>query len=244
MAKRSGLGMDLLVGGYRLGGDVGSISNMSSPVGQQDVTGIDKSAYERISLLRDGMITFEPFFNPASDRAHEVLGALPRTDLIVSALVGTAQGEPVFSISGKQNNYDGNRATDGAFTFGTQLTGNGWGADWGVVLSGGIHDTTGAEDLDSIDGGASSSFGAQAYLHVLEFTGTDLDVEIEDSADDATFASLTGGAFTTVTGIGAERIATARDATVRRYVRVAITGTFTSATILVAFNRNSVVTPL
>ncbi|HEX7134076.1 MAG TPA: hypothetical protein VF228_15980 [Iamia sp.] len=244
MAKQHGLGMDLLIGGYRLGNDVGSISNMSSPVGQQVVTGLDKSAFERICLLRDGMMSFEPFFNPDEDRIHEVLSALPRGDLIVSALVGTAQGAPVYSLSGKQNNYDGSRGADGALTFATTMTGNGWGADWGEILSEGITTSTAAEDLTSVDGAAASAFGLQAYLHLIDFDGTDIDVVIEDSADNATFLPITGAAFTTATAIGAERIHTARDGAVRRYTRVAVSGTFTTATYVVAVNRNVAVAPL
>jgi hypothetical protein len=76
----------------------------------------------------------------------------------------------------------------------------------------------------------------------VAFTGTDITVTLEDSADDVTFAAVTGGAFAAKTGIGFERIQTGRTATIRRYTRIATTGTFTSATFLVNFVRNATLT--
>ena len=44
MAKQSGLGQRLYVGGFDISGDVGSIDNASTPTALLDVTGIDKLA--------------------------------------------------------------------------------------------------------------------------------------------------------------------------------------------------------
>ena len=240
MAKSGALGADLLVGGYRLGSDIGSVPTLSSPVGVQNVTDITQSAMSTLLLLRDGNISFAPFFNPATGQAHEVLGALPTADVVTTFLVSNAQGGATFSLNGKQNNYDGNRAQSGELLFTTTGTGNGYGAEWGVALTDdGITTSTTAENLGSLDGGAATDFGFQAYLHVVAFTGTSVTVTIEDSADDASFSAVTGGAFTAATGIGAERIQTARDATIRRYLRCALTGTYSNAVLLVAVVRNA-----
>jgi hypothetical protein len=84
--------------------------------------------------------------------------------------------------------------------------------------------------------------GAQFYLHLTAFTGTSVVVKIEDSADNATFADLAGAAFTSATGATFERIATGASATVRRYLRVITTGTFTSASFVVNAVRNETAT--
>ena len=73
------------------------------------------------------------------------------------------------------------------------------------------------------------------------FTGTDVTIKIQDSADDSSYADLTGGAFTQVTSAPqAQRIATAAGATVRRYLRIATTTSagFTSVSFQVLVVRN------
>jgi len=86
----------------------------------------------------------------------------------------------------------------------------------------------------SVDGTAQSTFGGVGHLHVTAFSGTNIVVTVEDSANDSTWATLQ--AFTSATGVGAERIEPA--GTVERYLRVNISGTFSSATIAVTFARN------
>lgn len=89
-----------------------------------------------------------------------------------------------------------------------------------------------------------TAYGAQAYLQVFAFTGTDATVKIQDSADNASFADLAGAAFTQITTgtPQAQRLAIANTATVRRYVRaISITsGGFTSLAFGVMFNRNPI----
>ena len=74
-------------------------------------------------------------------------------------------------------------------------------------------------------------------------TGTNATFTIQSSSDDGAgdaFAAVTGGAFTQVTGVGWERIQTARALAIERYLRVAVTGTFTSVTFAVIVVRNPV----
>ncbi|HEY6494943.1 MAG TPA: hypothetical protein VIZ43_16840 [Trebonia sp.] len=86
-----------------------------------------------------------------------------------------------------------------------------------------------------------TAFGAQAYLQVTAFAGTSVTVAVQDSADNSSFAAVTGLTFTAVTAApNTQRLATANTATLRRYVRVATTGTFTSASFAVMLNRNPV----
>ncbi|SRR6266567_590042 len=241
MAKQSGLGDNCYVGGYNLSGDIGSLGSIHGGPALLDVTSIDKSAMERIGGQRDGAIEFSAFYNPAAGRAHPVLKALPYTDTILTYARGTAIGSPAACMVAKQVNYDGTRGNDGAFTFAVQALANAYGLEWGVQLTAGLRtDTTATSPASGFDTGGSLSFGGQAYLQVTAFTGTSVAVKIQDSADNATFADISPSLlFTTVSAAPAsERIAIVNTSTIRRYVRVITTGTFTVATFSVVLVKN------
>jgi hypothetical protein len=237
MAKQTGLGDRLFIDGYDLSGDIGSLQRIGGGPAAMDVTGIDKSAFERIGGRRDGGIDFTSWFNDAAGQAYPVLSALPTTDRTVSYFRGAAIGSPAASCIAKQISYDGTRGNDGAFTFTSSALSNNYGLDWGLQLTAGKRTDVAATNGASIDYGAVSTlFGLQAYLHVFSFTGTSVTVTLQDSADNATFANITSAVFTAATGRTSERIATT--GTVRRYVRAITTGTFSSAVFAVHFTRN------
>ena len=50
--------------------------NFATPRGVQDVTGVDKSAMERILLLADFSATLNGVFNPEANKSHDVLSDL------------------------------------------------------------------------------------------------------------------------------------------------------------------------
>lgn len=239
MAKVGGIGHRLLIGGYDLSGDTQSyeVSGGNEPI---EVTGIDKAGKERIGGLRDGSLKWTSYFNPAAGQAHPVLSALPTTDVQMSLLAGTALGDPGAGIIGRQPNYSGKRDASGKLTFEVEVLGDGNALEWGVQLTPGVRADTAATNGTGVDLGAALSYGAQAYLQVTGVTGTSVTVKVQDSADNVTFADVTGLAFTTATGPGAQRLATANTATVRRYVRAVTTGTFTAAGVSVILCRNDV----
>jgi hypothetical protein len=242
VTKQSGMGDYLLIDGYDFSGDIGSIGRIGGGPAASDVTGITSSAMERIGLLRDGGIDFTSWFNPSVDRQHDVLSTLPYASRQETYCRGLGLGSQAASCVLKQLNYDPTRGQDGALSIAISGQADAYGLEWGVQLTPGKRTDTTATNGASIDGAASTAFGAQAYLHLVAFTGTDITVTLEDSADDVTFAAVTGGAFAAKTGIGFERIQTGRTATIRRYTRIATTGTFTSATFLVNFIRNATLT--
>ena len=229
MAKQTGLGDNLYVGGNDLSGDTGSLGAIGGGPAALDVTGINKSAFERIGGLRDGRIEFDAWFNDASGQAHPVLSALPTGDVVVSYLRGTTLGNEAASLTGKQVNYDPTRGADASLTIGVQAVSNGFGLEWGRTLTAGKRTDSGATNGATLDFGATigqTLFGAQAYLHVFAFTGPEVTVTIQDSASDFSGATLL--TFTEVSALGgagnAERIETAsRTETVDRYVRVITT---------------------
>lgn len=86
MAKQSGLGWTTLSVDDSSGtpqvikNDVTNLS-FSTPRAVQDVTGVDKSANERILLLADFSITLNGVFNVASNQSHDVFKTVPSTSV-------------------------------------------------------------------------------------------------------------------------------------------------------------------
>lgn len=237
MAKEGGLGDRLLVGGYDLSGDTNSVE-VTGGAELLEVTGIDVSGKERIGGQRDGGIKWLSFYNPT--RAHPVLSLLPTTDVQIGYLRGTTLGGPAACLIGKQPNYAGKRAANGAFTFDLEATANAYGLEWGAQLTAGVRADTTATNGTGIDQAAATTYGAQAYLQVLAITGTSVTVKVQDSADNSSWADVTGLTFTAATAVGTERLATSNTATIRRYVRAITTGTFTAASFNVVLARNDI----
>lgn len=241
MAKESGLGDQLFVDGVDLSGDVGSVGSIHGGPAALDVTGINQLAYNRIGGERDGGIDFASWFNSAVGQEHPTLSTLPTTDRILSYFHGSALGNDGAALVAKQVNYDMTRGTDGSLSLAVSTVGNAFALEWGTqVTAGKRSDTTATSPGTGVDfTTVSTSFGWQAYLHVFSFTGTSVTVTLQDSADNSSFAGFTGSAFTAASAVGAQRLAGASNATVRRYIRAITTGTFSQATFAVLFMRNT-----
>lgn len=248
MAKQAGMGDNLYVGGYDLSGDVGSLSRIAGGHGVLDKTGIDSSGVVRIGGLRDGGIDWVSHFNPDTGAAHPTLSALPRTDTLVTYCRGTSLGSPAACMLGKQITYDATRGPDGDLTFTVTTAANKYGIDWGKQLTAGLRTDTEATAGTGVDFTAGASFGLQLYLQVTALTGTDVTFTVQQSSDNGStdaFAAVTGGAFTAVTAVPAwQRLQTARDQAVERYLRV-VTSTsagFTSVTfnVVAVLNKTAV----
>lgn len=242
MAKQSGLGDQLFIGGYDLGADISAITSLSTPRETLPGTDITQSAMARLFGKRDASAEFQAYFNDATDRAHSRLKLLPYTDTNLMYLRGSTLGGSGLGMVAKQLNYDGTRADDGSLMFGVSLQSNGFGADWGTQLTAGKRSDTTATNGASVDFGTGSlSFGFVAHLQVFSFTGTSVTIKIQESSDDGAgdaFADVSGGGFTTVTGVTSERIQSATDTqTVERYLRVVTTGTFSQVTFAVILDR-------
>lgn len=245
MAKVSGLGDNFWVGGNDLSGDTQSLAVNGGPAAL-DLTPITVAGFFRLGGERDGAMKWVSFFNPTG--AHPVLSALPTTDTLgtyVAGLGSTVQaiGNPAACMQGLEVDYAPTRAVGGALTIAVNLTADEYGLEWGQLLTPGIRTDVAATTGTALDGLASSSFGAQAYLHVFGFTGTDATVKLQDSADNVTFTDVASGAFAqTTAGPGWQRIALSNAATVRRYVRATTvtTGGFTSLAFAVVLVRNPI----
>ena len=246
MAKSSGLGDNLYVAGYDLSGDTGDLGNIGGGPAALEVTGIDKSAFERIGGLRTGGLSWSAWFNDATNQAHAQLSSLPTADVIVSYFRGTTRGNAAASCVAKQVNYDPTRPGDGGLTFAVDVESNGFGIEWGEQHTAGIRTDTGATTGTGVraPAQAASSFGLQAYLQVFAFAGTDATVKLEESSDNFSVdpaADVAGGAFAQITGGRVtERIATSTSLAVEEYLRVTTTTSagFTSLAFAVMVARN------
>ncbi len=87
----------------------------ATPRGVQDVTGIDKSAMERLLLLADFSITLNGVFNDAANLSHVVLKTVPSTSVARTVSLNisgqTLANEVLFS------DYAMTRGQDGALTW-------------------------------------------------------------------------------------------------------------------------------
>lgn len=120
MTKETGLGWtaatvdDSATAPQTIINDFTNIS-FATPRGVQDVTGIDKSAMERLLLLADASVDFNGVFNDAANQSHDVFKTVPSTSVVrtVTLTVSgqTLAGEYLFT------DYALTRAADGSLTF-------------------------------------------------------------------------------------------------------------------------------
>lgn len=237
MAKQSGITDRLYVGGFNISGDVGSIDTLSTLRSEIDVTGLDKSAHERVLGLADVNISFNAFYNDASGRAHPALSSLQSTKRQVLYCRGSTKGQAGFFFQGKQINYDPTREAQGALLVKVDIHGSeGDPPEWGILICNAGATFAAASTATSIDDVAASSEGAAAMMQVQKSTGT-LTVSIKDSTDNALWTSLVAFA---ASGAGssrdAQRVTVA--GRVNRYLRVSSAGTATF-TAAVALRRGS-----
>ncbi|TGZ14751.1 hypothetical protein DV517_62340 [Streptomyces sp. S816] len=120
MAKSSGLGqtslsVDDAAGTAR---DIrNDITNwqMSTPRGVQDITGVDKSANERLLLLADASITLNGVHNPAANRQHDVFKTVSSTS-VVRTVTQTVNGV-TFAFEALFSDYQLTRSDAGELTW-------------------------------------------------------------------------------------------------------------------------------
>jgi hypothetical protein len=97
MAKESGLGWTTLSvddsGGTprAIVNDITNVS-ISTPRAVQDVTGMDKSAMERLLLLADASIQLDGVFNDASNMSHAVFSTASSTS-VARTVTATVSGQ-------------------------------------------------------------------------------------------------------------------------------------------------------
>jgi len=119
MAKETGLGFSLTIDdsgttGRDISNDIDSF-HFATPRGIQDVTGIDKSAFERLLLLADFSITVNGTFDDGTNLAHAVFKTVPSTS--VARTVAIAHSGQTLSCETLFTDYQINRSQAGELKF-------------------------------------------------------------------------------------------------------------------------------
>jgi len=138
MAKQSGLGDYIAVDDS--GGTARDISNditsysVNIPQNLFDVTGIDKSAMERLVGLGDGTVSLNGVFNSASNKSHDVFKTRTGTRTVTLAVGGNTSSNPELAMEMLVTEYNIERGDDGAlnWTAGLSLQ-SGTTPTWGTV---------------------------------------------------------------------------------------------------------------
>jgi hypothetical protein len=133
MAKQSGLGWTTL----SVDSSVPTLTDIkndvtnfqfATPRAVQDVTGVDKSAIERILLLADFSITLNGVFNTAT--SHPVLKTIPSTDVVRT--VSLAVSSQTLSAECLLTDYNVTRSNSGELTWSVPgVLADGTAPSWG-----------------------------------------------------------------------------------------------------------------
>lgn len=260
MAKQTGLGARAFVQGIDISGEVNAIGSITSTQELLDVTTIDKSATARLPGREDGSIAFNAWFDPgtlplaafppSSDALHvpyawTSAAKLPtgqRGVMVQIAVSGTpALSDAVAMLQARQSNFDVQRQPGNALACTATFQADGAGIVWGKALTAGMVTHASAASGTSIDDAAASSAGAIAMVQARPPASGTATPVIQDSADDSSFAAITGMTFTAVANTDAptaQLVQSSATQAIRRYVRVASTGTFTNFPVAMAYRRN------
>ena len=125
MAKQTGLGDYVAVDDS--GGTVRDISNDIGDYGVNiaqeliTVTGLDKSAQERITGMSDGDVTLNGFFNAASNKSHDVFKTRTGTRTVDIRIGGNSSSNPKVTMEMQIASYALTRGSDGSLTWSVTL---------------------------------------------------------------------------------------------------------------------------
>ena len=125
MAKQTGLGDYVAVDDS--GGTVRDISNDIGDYGVNiaqelvTVTGLDKSAQERITGMSDWDVTLNGFFNAASNKSHDVFKTRTGTRTVDIRIGGNSSSNPKVTMEMQIASYALTRGSDGSLTWSVTL---------------------------------------------------------------------------------------------------------------------------
>lgn len=122
MAKENGIGMTITIDdsggtGRDISNDILD-ANWNMPRAQQDITGLDKSAMERLALLADFRAALRGVFNDAANKSHAVLKNL-NTGVLRTVVIAISGQTLTNECLG--DDYALNRGADGSFVWNTNF---------------------------------------------------------------------------------------------------------------------------
>ncbi len=207
MTRSTGLGDGMLVSGYDVSGDVGSIGSIQSTWGEQEMTSLAMSAMDRAQNIENGSLSFNNFFNDSNGEGLEARGVHDiltdattpgrRFQHLVSYYRGRALGAWVANMDAMVFSYSLARSQSGNLlgTVSASSTG-GEPIQWARALTPFIGDDVPAEPepCDPWDDTVYAAFqlgeaSFRAWLHLIEFDDGmcgDAVIKIQDSANGTT----------------------------------------------------------
>ena len=232
MSQSHAKDLDLFLGSYAVnayyrGSDITSDLDLDE---NATVFGMEDYAY--FPGLIDGKLELDGVYESAY---ASIVAAYKQTtgEPVTIAVAGATLDAPAIMLLDKMASLKHSAAVGGMVLF--SLTGQqSGGVDLGRILHVGAE--TAADEETSTDWTASTANGGAAYLHVTAWSGTDVTIRVEHSANDSTWATL--GTFTQTTGLSSQKLVIAEGTTVNRYLRAkwVTTGGF-AATFTVGFAR-------
>ena len=238
---------------------VAELACYTNDVGQSGVDfteAVDGSFCQTVkgSLLERGTVMAGPinvmiYADTADQNPHNVLTALQGLPVVLSEAIGIREypttGTPAFVYSGTLKSYQA--APSSGMVYGTatltgaaSTQGMNYMQPWGVVLHGlAAASAANTSTADIVDNGAATAAGGYLFYALTSLDGGTATISVDDSADNATYAALTGAATSALAAPGCGIIQLGTTAAVKRYLRwqVALAGGATTCTFYLVFVR-------
>lgn len=237
MAFSHGKDGKIFVNGYNLSAYLTSFKS-TEDVDMAETSTFGTSAKTYVAGMRDATLSLEGYFDGVAGAVDDVLKAAIQVNDSIFML--WPQGDTVglygYGFKANESSYEVSGDTGGVVSISVEAQSN-VGAER-LIAYHAMATESATGNGTSVDGSASSTGGAVAYLEVPDITGiTALGVKFQDSADNVSWLDITGGAFTSVTAnFAKQRLAIS--GTIRRYVRTVWTFTGTgTATFAVGLGR-------
>lgn len=228
----------VLVDGYELSADSNRVT-INDAAATYDVTAFGDQVHKAIRGSRIVTLDHIGYMDAAAARSHPVLKA-SAVDGVVSVIVGQnvapVSGDPMYSLVSLQSKYSAMPRVGSYVPFAAFFANRGDLGGWGNALAVGDSFTNTANGV-TIDGGAASTNGAAAFLHVLTAAASDTySIIIQGSSASDMSGATTLGSFTlNASALGSERIVIA--GSIPRYVRYRATRTGSAGnTVKIAVN--------
>lgn len=197
-----------------------------------------------VTGMKSGGVSAEGMFSGAAGEVDAVLegvlGVEPKSNLLVTPDGGAILGRRVWMGQVIETSYGVTAPVSDIVSVSAEFQVDA-GVDFGYLLHGDVAESSSA-NYASADFTTTTSAGGVLILSLYandRDTGS-IDLVLEDSANDSTFAAVTGGAFATVNAgvLSTQRIQLAASTAVRRYARIAATvtgGTSGAYTFVIGF---------
>lgn len=204
-----------------------------------ETTSFGDTARDFIEGLKTGTISLDGLFEPTNDTQDEQLNAIFTSTTVTTPISLAPGNDTLGNLAYVAIPLDIEYSIDTPFedliSVSAQMQ-----ASTEILRGHSLH-ALGAETTTGngtgVNNGAASSLGGRLNHHVTAFSGSSGTLSLEDSADDISYAAVTGGSYGPITAADSTTINIT--GAIRQYSRIARTGTFTSITFASALGRRN-----